>query len=93
MTEKDTRNGAPKEKLRNAKLKEIRKVWGLAEADVIKSFLESQGIPCFLQGNVSHSIYPFDLDGLGEVRIFVKEEDSEVAQELLENHEPEPEKD
>jgi hypothetical protein len=90
---KDERDGASKEKLRDAKLKEVHKVWSLTEADIIKTFLESEGILCYFQGNISHSIYPFDVNGLGEVRIFVNESDYETAKGLLENREPDPEKD
>jgi hypothetical protein len=90
---KDDRDDASKEKLRDASLREVHKVWSLTEADIIKSVLESEGIPCFFQGNISHSIYPFDVNGLGEVKIFVNESDYEAAKEILENREPEPEKD
>ncbi len=65
------------------KLKEVHKVWGLAEAEVIKSFLESQGIPCYFQSKILHTVYPFTADGLGEIKIFVLEKDYEAAKEVL----------
>jgi|APFre7841882590_1041340.scaffolds.fasta_scaffold84616_2 hypothetical protein len=66
------------------RLKELTSVWGPAEAEVIKSFLESQGIPCIYKGRVVQSIHPFSVDGLGEIRIFVPEKDYETAKKLIE---------
>ena len=64
-------------------LKVLISVWGQAEAEVIKSFLESNGIPCFFKRQVCQSIQPFTMDGLGEITIFVKEPDLEAARALL----------
>jgi len=72
-----------KQKEPEQKLKEVHKVWGLAEAEVIKSFLESQGISCYFQSKILHTVYPFTADGLGEIKIFVLEKDTEAAKELL----------
>lgn len=66
-------------------LREVHKAWGPAEAEVIKSFLESQGIICLLKGRVVQSIHPFTTDGLGEIRILVTEKDYDEAKSLLEN--------
>ncbi|HNQ79636.1 MAG: DUF2007 domain-containing protein [Acidobacteriota bacterium] len=66
------------------KLIEVRRVWGLTEADIIKAFLESNGIDCVFQGRNVLTVYPFTTDGLGEVRIMVKDEDLEAARALLE---------
>lgn len=66
-------------------LKILKSVWGQAEAEVIKSFLESNGIPCFFKGQVVQSIHPFTMDGLGEIKIYVKEPDVETAKKLLED--------
>lgn len=67
----------------DVKLKEAHKVWGPAEAEVIKSFLESNGIPCILKGLVVQSVHPFSADGLGEIKIFVSEKDYRLAKKLL----------
>jgi len=72
------------ERLRDMKLKEVTRVWGGTEADIIKGFLESQGIPCLLRGQIIQSIYPISTDGLGEIKILVPEEDYETAKKLLE---------
>jgi len=66
-------------------LKEVIKTWGPAEAEVIRSYLGSNGIPCVFRGLVVQSVHPFSADGLGEVRIMVRASDYEVAKKLLEN--------
>ena len=72
-------------------LVEAARVWELTEAEIIKGFLESQGIPCFFRGQILHSIYPIFVDGLGEIRIFVLKKDLETALELLKTREILPE--
>ncbi len=67
----------------DSKLKEIHKVWGPVEAEIIKSYLESNGIVCILRGKVVQSVHPFSANGLGEIKILVSEEDYTRAQELL----------
>ncbi len=85
MTEQDTKD---KDEAQNLDLKEVRRVWGPVEAEVIKNFLESEGIPCFFRGLVLQTIYPFSADGLGEIKIFVPEKDFETAKKLLESYGP-----
>lgn len=65
------------------KLKELHKVWGPVEAEVIKSFLESHGIQCLLTGKVVQSVHPFSADGLGEIKILVPMKDYQIAKTLL----------
>ncbi len=64
-------------------LVEIAKVWGPAEAEVVKSFLESEGISCILKGLVVQSVHPFSVDGLGEIRIFVARQNKDLAKKLI----------
>ena len=66
-------------------LKEVFKVWGPAEAEVIKAFLKSHGVPCLLKGLVVQSVHPFSMDGLGEIKIFVPEKNYNLAKKLLES--------
>lgn len=73
-----------KNKAHDMKLKQVIKVWGPAEAEVIKSFLESHGIPCIFRGKVVQSIHPFSANGLGEIKILVSEKDYKLAKKLLE---------
>lgn len=68
---------------RDFQLKEVCKVWGPAEAEVIKSFLKSHGIPCIFRGQVVQSVHPFSADGLGEIKILVLEKHFALAKKLL----------
>ncbi len=69
-------------------LAELTRVWSLAEAEVIKSLLGTNGIYCLLKGQIVHSIYPFTMDGLGETIIMVLQKDLEKARQLLEEYSP-----
>jgi hypothetical protein len=73
-------------------LKEVSKVWGPVEAEVIKTYLKSHGIPCLLRGQVVQSIHPFSMDGLGEIKIFVQEKHFDLAKKLLESRDLDQEK-
>ena len=64
-------------------LKELCRVWGALEADVLKSFLEGHGISCLVRGRMAPFVYPMTVDGLAEFIIFVREADLETARELL----------
>ncbi len=68
-------------------LKEVRRVWSLAEADIIKSYLESNGISCVYRTLAAPFVYVFTTDGMGEIKIMVKGDDYEAAMEMLESHE------
>lgn len=72
-------------------LKEVARVWEQTEAEIIKGFLESEGIPCYFRSQILHSIYPIFVDGLGEIKIFVPAKDFDTARELLQNRENDPE--
>ncbi len=85
----DKNRGEKKNANQNLKLKEVRKVWGPVEAEVIKSFLKSHDISCLFRGQVAQSIHPFSADGLGEIKIFVSEKDYSRANKLLKQTETE----
>jgi hypothetical protein len=68
---------------KNTKLLELVRVMGPVEAEVIKNFLESQGISCILQGQMVQSVYPMSVDGMGELKVMVSEDDFPLAKELL----------
>jgi len=53
------------------------------EAQVIRSLLEQYGIPCLLKGDAARTIYGLTVDGLGEVRIMVRESMAEKARRLI----------
>jgi hypothetical protein len=79
----DDRQEKKKKPEQDTNLKELHKVWGPVEAEIIKSYLESNGITCILRGRVVQSVHPFSADGLGEIKILVAEQDYPIAQELL----------
>jgi len=79
-------SGAEKGKNTDVKLKEVQRVWGLSEAEVIKSLLASHGIICIFRGEMVQAIYPITVDGLGEIKILVAERDYELAKSLLEKN-------
>jgi hypothetical protein len=64
-------------------LVEVARVYGPFEADVIKSFLESHGIPSIVRGRTAPFVYPFTVDGLAEFKVLVEEADAEKAAELI----------
>jgi hypothetical protein len=68
---------------KDMKLAELCRVNGPVEAEVIKNFLESQGIPCILQGQMVQAIYPILIDGLAEIKVMVAEKDLATAMELV----------
>ncbi len=53
------------------------------EAEQIRQILESEGIECQIASDVPHDVFPIAVDGLGEVRISVVEEESARAKELI----------
>ena len=65
------------------KLVEVYRATGNMEAQVIKSLLESFGIPCLLKSNAAQSIHVFTVDGLAEVRVMVRESMTEEARRLI----------
>ena len=54
------------------------------EAQVIKSFLESNGIPVMLQGDAVSKVYGLTVGGMAEVRVFVPAPLASKAIDLLE---------
>ena len=52
------------------------------EAEMIKDLLESGGIDVVLRSS-KVSPYPVNVGKIGEVRVLVKEEDKEIAEEVL----------
>jgi len=67
------------------KWEKLTEVYGRLEADVLKSFLEAEGVPVELfQEAVGHHIYPTTIDGLGRVQIYIPKAQAAQARELLE---------
>ena len=53
------------------------------EAQVIKSLLESNEIPCLLQSHAAPSVHVFTIDGMGEVKVMVWDSIAERARKLI----------
>jgi hypothetical protein len=54
-----------------------------AEAVVVKSLLESEGIPALLQSRLALSVHPFSVGAQGEVVVYVPESELERSRVLL----------
>jgi len=65
------------------KLVEIYKAQGEAEAQVIKTKLESLDIPAVIISNIPPSVYNFVIDGLGSYRVMVSESRADEARKAL----------
>ncbi|MBA7705186.1 hypothetical protein ES703_114010 [subsurface metagenome] len=68
---------------KHVKLVEVYRAVGEAEAQIIKGLLESNGIPCLLQSNAAPSVHVFTVDGMGEVKVMVRESTAEEAKRLI----------
>lgn len=54
------------------------------KGSLLRSYLESNGIPCITGGNVPSIVYQFNFTPLGEVRLYVHRAHADEARELLE---------
>ena len=69
---------------RKSQLVVIGTVHGEFEASVIKSHLESEGIPVLLQYESAGRVYGLMVDGLAEVRILVPQNLATEAKRIIE---------
>jgi hypothetical protein len=64
----------------------VAEVQGRLDGDLIKSFLEANGIDVeLIQEALGHSVLPVTINGLGRVQIFVPKEKAKEARDLLED--------
>lgn len=69
------------------KWEKLTEIYGRLEADVIKSFLEAEGVPVELfQEAVGQHAFPTTIDGLGRVQLFVPKEKAGDAHKLLDEY-------
>ena len=61
----------------------VYRAYGMPEAELIKGYLESGDIPVELDYESAGQVYGFTMDGLGEVRVCVPEENEEEARAAL----------
>jgi hypothetical protein len=64
-------------------LVEVRRCRDQAEALVVRSLLESEGIRVVLRSNLAQSVYPFSVGIQGEVVVFTPEPDALRARTIL----------
>jgi hypothetical protein len=64
----------------------VFRTWSDPEAQLVKGILELYGIPVSLSTDISHTLYPFTLDGLGETRVLVPLEAAGEAHVILAGH-------
>ncbi len=70
--------------MNDMKWEKLTEVYGRLEADVIKSYLEAEGVPVELfQEAVGQHAFPTTIDGLGRVQLFVPKEKITQARELF----------
>lgn len=62
---------------------EIRVVEGFLEGEIIKSKLDSYGIPCMLKEESARRLFGLTLNGLGKVRIMIPAQYKDKAEEIL----------
>ena len=67
----------------NERLVKVYQAVGEMEAQVIKGLLESNGIPCLLESAAARSVHVFTIDGMGEIRIIVRQSMAEDAKKLI----------
>jgi hypothetical protein len=63
-------------------LVEVYRVGGGPAAEIIRSLLEASGIPCVLSGG-RDAAYPLSVGPMAQVRIMVRAEDADRAEELI----------
>ena len=56
------------------------------EASIVRGLLEANGVMFLVSSAVPHSVFPLTVDGLGEVRISVRESDADEAKRIIETH-------
>jgi len=69
---------------------EVRRCRDEAEALVVKSLFESEGILCLLRTFLAHSVHPFTVGDQGEVIVLVPASDAPRARILLARIAPGP---
>ena len=61
----------------------VHACWSDVEADIVIGFLAANEIEAAANSQVDHAVFPITVDGLGEIQIWVAEEDAERARALI----------
>ncbi len=68
------------------RLVSVAVVSGNLEAEIIKSFLNSLGIPCLLSDEALGKVYGFGVGPLAEVEILVPSQHADEAREAMQGY-------
>jgi hypothetical protein len=71
---------------KETKLVELITVQGEMEENMIVALLEGADIKVLAQSGRAGGALPFTLDGMGKVRIYVREDDLEEAKKLIDEY-------
>ena len=64
----------------------VASTWTRTEASVIKSLLEGYGIPAHYASGLPQYLYPTNIEGGGQIRIYVPAVMAEDARRILAEH-------
>ena len=81
--------GLPREPVSASRLVEVHRC-DQAEALVVKSLFESEGIPALLRARLAQSVYPFSVGSQGEIVVMVPEADAPRSRLILAGIAPGP---
>ncbi len=56
------------------------------EASIVRGLLEANGVLSVVASDVPHNIFPLTVNGLGEVRISVRDADADEARRIIDGH-------
>jgi len=56
------------------------------EATIVRGLLEAHSVPTAVSTTLAHSLFPFSVNELGEVRILVHENDADEARRVIDTH-------
>jgi hypothetical protein len=71
-------------KMDEMKWEMIIEVTGRGNAELLKSYLEAEGVPVqLIQESAGQSLFPVNIEGLGSVQVYVPKDQAEAARELL----------
>lgn len=56
------------------------------EASIVRSLLDAHGIQSVASSELPHSVFPLSIDGLGEVRIAVRDDEAQAASRIIADH-------
>jgi ribonuclease III len=56
------------------------------EASIVRGLLESHGVMAILSSSVAHTVFPLNVNELGEVRLAVRPEEADEARRIIESH-------